>query len=224
MTEPTGGPPPVPDPASAPPPAAPVAPAAAPAAAPSAWQAPAPVVAPAGPAPGLAYAGLGVRIGALIIDYILLLILFVFVSIALGAIFLTTLINGGTAGALIAGVLLAIANLVISAVYFIWAWTKPDLRASLGQRALGLNTLNATDGATLTRPQAVRRWLYLFGIVAFASAMQSALSATNLGGLGSLIGLLAFAYEIFLLWTTYQSPKKQGYHDVQAGTVVVKRA
>jgi len=224
MTEPTGGPPPVPDPASAPPPAAPVAPAAAPAAAPSAWQAPAPVVAPAGPAPGLAYAGLGIRIVALIIDSILLWIVFLFVAIALGAIFLTTLINGGVAGAIIAGVLLAIANLVISAVYFIWAWTKPDLRASLGQKVVGLNTLNASDGATLTRPQAVRRWLFLFGFVAFATAMQSALSTTDLSTIGFLIGLLAFAYEIFLLWTTYSSPKKQGYHDVQAGTVVVKRA
>jgi uncharacterized RDD family membrane protein YckC len=223
MTEPTGGPPPVPDPASAPPPAAPVAPAAAPAAAPSAWQAPAPVAAPAGPAPGLAYAGLGIRIVALIIDSILLWIVFLFVAIALGAIFLTTLINGGVAGAIIAGVLLAIANLVISAVYFIWAWTKPDLRASLGQKVLGLNTLNASDGATLTRPQAVRRWLFLFGVVAFASAMQSALSTTDLSTIGLLIGLLAFAYEIFLLWTTYSSPKKQGYHDVQAGTVVIKR-
>ena len=224
MTEPTGGPPPVPDPASAPPPAAPVAPAAAPAAAPSAWQAPAPVAAPAGPAPGLAYAGLGIRIVALIIDSILLWIVFLFVAIALGAIFLTTLINGGVAGAIIAGVLLAIANLVISAVYFIWAWTKPDLRASLGQKVVGLNTLNASDGATLSRPQAVRRWLFLFGFVAFASAMQSALSTTDLSTIGLLIGLLAFAYEIFLLWTTYSSPKKQGYHDVQAGTVVVKRA
>ena len=54
--------------------------------------------------------------------------------------------------------------------------------------------------------------------------MQSALARRDLGTLGSLIGLLAFGYEIFLLWTTYQSPKKQGYHDVQAGTVVVKRA
>ena len=224
MTEPTGGPPPVPDPASAPPPAAPSAPAVAPAAAPSAWQAPAPVVAPAGPAPGLAYAGLGIRIVALIIDSILLWIAFLFVAIALGAIFLTTLINGGVAGAIIAGVLLAIANLVISAVYFIWAWTKPDLRASLGQKVVGLNTLNASDGATLTRPQAVRRWLFLFGFVAFATAMQSALSTTDLSTIGFLIGLLAFAYEIFLLWTTYSSPKKQGYHDVQAGTVVVKRA
>ena len=32
------------------------------------------------------------------------------------------------------------------------------MRASLGQKALGLQTVNAADGATLTRPQAVRRW------------------------------------------------------------------
>jgi uncharacterized RDD family membrane protein YckC len=54
--------------------------------------------------------------------------------------------------------------------------------------------------------------------------LQLALGGSDLGTLGSLIGLLAFGYLIFLLWTTYQSPKKQGYHDVQAGTVVVKRA
>jgi hypothetical protein len=230
MTEPTGGTPPLPPqepPASAPPPVAapaPIAPAPAAAAA-SSWQMP-PASAgatAAGPAPGIAYAGLGIRIVALIIDYILLLIVFTFVAIVLGAIFLGSLINGGSIMAIIAGVLLAVANLVISAVYFIWAWTKPDLRASLGQRVVGLNTVSASDGATVTRPQAVQRWVYLFGLVALASAMQSALSATSLGTLAYLIGLLAFAYEIFLLWTTYQSPKKQGYHDVQAGTVVIKR-
>lgn len=222
MTEPTGGTPPPPDEPSmaAPPPAAPPPAAAAPQ---GNWQAPAPAAAAAGPAPGVAYAGLGIRIGALIIDAILMWILFVFVAIALGAIFLGTLINGSGIAALIAGLLLAVANLVISAVYFIWGWTNPAMRASLGQRALGLQTLNATDGATLTRPQAIRRWVFLFGIVAVASAMQSALTG-SMNSLALLIGLAAFAYEIFLLWTTYQSPKKQGYHDVQAGTVVVKRA
>jgi len=224
MTEPTGGPPPVPDPASAPPPAAPAAPAAAPAAAPSAWQAPAPVAAPAGPAPGLAYGGLGIRVVAYIIDGILLGILTAFVYIALGALFFGTAIGGSVVMALIFGVLLAIASMVISAAYFIWGWTNPEMRASLGQRLIGLNTLNAADGATLTRPQAVRRWAFLYGIFAVASALQLALGGSDLGTLGSLIGLLAFGYLIFLLWTTYQSPKKQGYHDVQAGTVVVKRA
>jgi uncharacterized RDD family membrane protein YckC len=114
--------------------------------------------------------------------------------------------------------------MIISAIYFIWGWTNPNMRASLGQRVLGLNTLNASDGATLTRDQAVRRWAWLYGIFAVASALQLALGGSDIRVLGSLIGLLAFAYWIFLLYTTYQSPKKQGYHDVQAGTVVVKRA
>jgi uncharacterized RDD family membrane protein YckC len=220
MTEPTGGPPPVPDPASAPPPAAP----AAPAAAPSAWQAPAPIVAPAGPAPGLAYAGLGIRIVAYIIDGFLLGILTALVYIALGALFVGTAIGGSMVMALIFGVLLAIASMVISAAYFIWGWTNPEMRASLGQRVIGLNTLNAADGATLTRPQAVRRWAFLYGIFAVAWALQLAFGGSDLSTLGTLVGLLSLGYLIFLLWTTYQSPKKQGYHDVQAGTVVVKRA
>jgi uncharacterized RDD family membrane protein YckC len=237
MTEPTGGPPPGPEPtpAGAPPPAAapePVAPpaaapeAVAPAApaAPAAGQAPAPAPAAVGPAPGVAYAGLGIRIGAYIIDVILLAILNFFVYIALGALFAGTILSGNFGMALIFGVLAAIASLVISAVYFIWTWTNPSIRASLGQRALGLQTLNATDGATLTRPQAVRRWAWLYGIFAVASAFQLALSASDLATLSSLISLLSFAYFIFLLYTVYQSPKKQGYHDIKAETVVVKAA
>jgi hypothetical protein len=132
------------------------------------------------------------------------------------------MLDGSFAIALVFGVLLGIANLVISAVYFIWGWTNPTMRASLGQKALGLQTLNASDGATLTREQAIRRWAWLYGVFAVASALQLALSGSDLSALRSLIALLSFAYWVFLLYTTYQSPKKQGYHDVQAGTVVVK--
>lgn len=231
MTEPTGGPPPGPEPTptAAPPPAAAPAPppVAAPAPAPAepaAWQAPAPAPAAAGPAPGVAYAGLGIRIGAYIIDAILVFIVTAFVYVALGAIAFGTLVGGNLIIALVFGVLLAVASLVISAIYFIWGWTNPNMRASLGQRALGLQTLNAADGATLSRPQAIRRWAWLFGVFAVASALQLALSASDLSTLGSLVNLLTFAYWVFLLWTTYKSPKKQGYHDVQASTVVVKRA
>jgi uncharacterized RDD family membrane protein YckC len=228
MTEPTGGPPPVPEPAGVLPPmpepaAAPPAPAPA-APAPSSWQAPAPSAAVAGPAPGVAYAGLGIRIVAYIIDAILLAIVGGFVFVALGAIFAGSILGGNVFMALVFGVLLGIANLVISAVYFLWGWTNPEMRASLGQRALGLQTLNASDGSTLTRPQAVRRWAWLYGIFAVASALQLALGGSDLAIFGSLIGLLTFAYWIFLLWGTSQNPKKQGYHDVQAGSVVVKRA
>ena len=49
------------------------------------------------------------------------------------------------------------------------------------------------------------------------------LGTTSLSILGSLVSLATFAYFIFLLWTTSQNAKRQGFHDVKAGTVVVKR-
>ena len=80
--------------------------------------------------------------------------------------------------------------MVVSAIYFIWGWTNPTMRASLGQRIMGLQTVSAADGATLTRDQATRRWAFLYGFVALATALQFALTGTDLGGLASLIGLL----------------------------------
>ena len=144
--------------------------------------------------------------------------------IALGAIFLGTLLGGNFFIALVVGVVLSVASMAISAVYFVWGWTNPTMRASLGQKVLGLQTVSAADGATLTRPQAVRRWAFLYGFVALGSALQFAFTGTSLSGLGSLIGLLAFGYTIYLLWTTSQHAKRQGFHDIQAGTVVVKPA
>ena len=242
MTDPAGGaptpPPTPPEPAApprtgapAPPPSAaappPVTAAPPPASAPAqaGYQAPAqfqPVVAEAGPAPGILYADLTTRIIAYIIDAVLVSIVVWFVIIALGAILLGSLLGGSVAVALVIGVVLAIASMAISAAYFIYFWTRPDMRASLGQKVLGLQTVSAADGATLTRPQAARRWAFLYGIFAAASALQIALSGTSLAGLTSLLGLATFAYLIFLLWTTSQNPKRQGYHDVQASTVVVK--
>jgi hypothetical protein len=224
-------------PAPAPAPQAPVPPAPAPQAGGS-WQTPPPagqpqpgfqapaqfqpVAAAAGPAPGVLYADLTTRIIAFIIDAILLGIVASFVILAVGAIFLGTLLGGNFFIALVIGVVLAIANMAVSAAYFIWGWTNPSMRASLGQKVLGLQTVSAADGATLTRPQAARRWAFLYGFVALASALQLALSNSSLGGLASLIGLVAFGYSIYLLWTTSQDAKRQGFHDIQAGTVVIK--
>ena len=60
---------------------------------------------------------------------------------------------------------------------------------------LGLETVNAADGATLTRDQAVRRWAFLFGPQVVASVFQFSGSVSNtLGSLGSLLGLAAFIY------------------------------
>lgn len=192
------------------------------------WQTPPPPAAPppqfqpapvaAGPAPGVSYADLVTRIIAYIIDAILLSVVFWVVGIAiLGGLLLT----GGVAGALIGFVVLGALYLVGSAIYFIYTWTT--MRASPGQKVMSLETVNAADGATLTRDQAIRRWAFLFGPSAVGTVANFALVGTSISILGSLIGLATFVYTIYLLYTASQSPKRQGFHDVQSGTVVVKR-
>ncbi len=206
MTDPTGGAPnpevPIPaEPAGAVPtePAAAAPPPAAPAPPPAGgnWQTPPaqpaapappmqvpeqfqPVAAAAGPAPGIAYADLTTRVIAFIIDGILLAILSAFISLALGALLLGFLLSGGIFGVIIATVLLSAASLFLSAVYFVWGWTNPAMRASLGQKALNLQTVNAVDGATLTRDQALRRWGWLYGVFVLANVVQLVLMPTDL--------------------------------------------
>lgn len=182
------------------------------------WQAPPPpspggfqqAQVEAGPAPGIGYADLVTRIIALIIDGFLLGL----IQVLLGIIALAITIAG--AGWLI-GLLFAILWAVASIGYFVYTWTS--MRASPGQRLLKLETVNAADGATLTQNQALRRWAFLFGPAALANI------ASNLPGgwfFGGLVGLAAAVYALYLLYTASQSSKRQGYHDVQSGTVVIK--
>ena len=180
------------------------------------WTAPPPgSTKDAGPAPGVAYADLGIRIGAYIIDVIIAGILFFVIGgIILG---IVAGISGAT-GAILAFLFLVAFNVAFSAIYFVYSWTH--LRASPGQKVLSLETVNAADGATLTQPQAIRRWLVLFGPFALLSALQLVVGST----LGSLFGLVSLAYLIYLLCTTNSDPKRQGFHDHYANTVVVKRA
>ncbi len=75
--------------------------------------------------------------------------------------------------------------------------------------------MNAADGATLTQP--IRRSVdghSCWGPFAVAAIIPI---------LGVLIGLAALVYALYLLYTVSQNPKHQGFHDVQAATVVVKR-
>ena len=114
----------------------------------------------AGPA-GMAYADVPSRIFAYIIDAIIMAVAFGI----LYAIFAGLLIGSALAGfgfmTFVWFVVLLLIYAAGSAIYFIYTWTK--MRGSPGQRVLGLETLNAADGAVLTQPQAIRRWLFLFG-------------------------------------------------------------
>jgi uncharacterized RDD family membrane protein YckC len=210
--------PPGPGPAAPPPPA-------------SAWTSSITSTAPTpGPA-GLFYADVPNRIFAYIIDAIILAIVNFVISIILFAIVgnpttVTTVqdpnallgVRIDTSTNIISSLLYAIVALAVSAGYFIYTWTAPTMRGTVGMRALGMQVGNAADGATLTRDQAVRRWLALGGIFALVQALNP------LPLLGILLGLVSLVYVIFLLVTTAQSPTKQGWHDKFAGTIVAKAA
>jgi uncharacterized RDD family membrane protein YckC len=207
---------PVPPPPAAPPPAAP--PPAAPPPASNTWTAmSAPVT--AGPA-GYVYADVPNRAIAYIIDAIILGIVTIFLFIILGAIGLSTgtlNVNTGTVGYnFVAGVIGALIATAINGAYFVYTWTT--MRASPGQKVLGMQVGNAADGATLTMEQAIKRWIALGAPFSIAQALNP------LPGLGFIIGLASLAWFIALLWTTAQSPTKQGLHDQYANTVVVKAA
>ncbi len=215
MTEPTGGapmPPPSAGQAGAPQP-----PAQQPPQQQGSWQSPPPGQPPqsqqppvaAGPAPGVAYADTVSRVIALVIDAIIL-------GVGLAVVNTFLLVIGGWGAFIITGILYIIVN----AVYFIFTWTR--LRASPGQKVLNLETVNAADGATVTQDQAIRRWLYLWGPASLAQILSFS-GGLVLGVLGVFVSLFALAYEIYLLYSVTQSPKRQGYHDVKAGTVVIKR-
>lgn len=182
------------------------------------WAAPPPPV-QAGPA-GFVYADVPNRAIAYIIDAILVGIVAGIVGALVGGFGLSTgSFAPGTLnfsvnyGGLIVN---AIIGAAISAAYFVYTWTS--MRGTLGMKALGMQIGNAVDGKTLTMDQATRRWLVIAapGILAQVVWVVPAL--------GALIGLVAFGWFIYLLWTTYSSPTKQGFHDKFANTMVVKAA
>lgn len=159
---------------------------------------------------GVAYGTVGARIVAIIIDVILVGFVYAVVVAALASI--------GSWGALLIG---GVVYVAMNLVYFVYFWTRQ--RATLGQRFLGLETVNAGDGATLTQEQALRRWAFLLGPGAVAQILAYG-GGTLIGVIGWIAAVAALVYEIYLLYSVTQSPTQQGYHDVQAGTVVVKRA
>ena len=151
----------------------------------------------------LAPAAVATRVIAFIIDGIILGIC----SAVIGAIVGDTTIVGGITRAIIYGVL--------GFVYFGYTWTA--WRASPGQRILGLMTVNAADGAALTWNQATMRWAFLFG----PSVLNSIFPVG--GSLGAIVSLVILLYYIYLLYTAATDPRKQGFHDKQATSLVITK-
>jgi uncharacterized RDD family membrane protein YckC len=186
------------------------------------WQSPPPPAAPVPGTSGLVYADTVNRVFAYIIDAVILGIVFLIISAIVSSIFPSpTPTNLGELFRAMevnyaAVVVNAVIQTALSAAYFIYLWMTQ--RGSLGQRMLGMQVGNAADGKSLTQEQAIRRWIFLGGPLGLISALSPVPT------LGILLSLAILAYFIYLLVSTAQSPTKQGFHDVQANTVVVKAA
>jgi uncharacterized RDD family membrane protein YckC len=176
----------------------------------SGWAAP-PAPVQAGPE-GFVYADVPNRAIAYIIDAIILGIVNLVAFAILAGVGLNIL--SGLTYNYFAGLVLAVVSLAISGAYFIYTWTA--MRGTVGMKALGMQIGNARDGKTLSMDQAIRRWIALGAPFGIAQAFNP------LPGIGALLGLAAFAWFIFLLWTTYKSPTKQGFHDMFVNSMVVK--
>ncbi len=176
----------------------------------SGWAAPPPQV-QAGPE-GFVYADVPNRAIAYIIDAIILGIINLVVFAVLAGFGFGVL--SGLVYNYFAGLVLAVVSLVISGAYFIYTWTA--MRGTVGMKALGMQIGNAADGRTLTQDQAIRRWIALGAPFGIAQAFNP------FPGIGILLGFVALGWFLYLLWTTYSSPTKQGFHDIFVNSMVVK--
>ncbi len=170
----------------------------------------------AGPA-GTTYGDIPSRIIAFVIDYVILSVVFFIVGTLSNSIFGINTGLGFTFPTTTSLLIAAILDLVIAAAYFIYTWTNPQMRASVGMRVAGLQVGNETDGGPISVNQAGVRYAVLFGPYVAASLLAA--FALQLSLLMTLLGIVWF---IVLLATAAQSPTLQGLHDRYARTVVVR--
>jgi uncharacterized RDD family membrane protein YckC len=175
-----------------------------------------PAAVAAGPTAGIEYADLTNRIIAFIIDGVILAIVGFVVNLVLLTTIVAAIVTTGSALFILFGVVVLVIDVLLAGIYFVYTWT--NLKASPGQRLIGLMTVNEADGAVLTFNQALARF-----VIMFAPGYVASLASTVIPGfLGLLLSLAGLAWTIFLIYTTANDPKRQGFHDHYAHTVVIR--
>jgi uncharacterized RDD family membrane protein YckC len=195
---PTEAPPPPavapPAPAVVPPPAVPpVTVAPPPTSAPPYWQGGAE---PAGPAPGVEFAGYGARLLAYILDAALLGIVITVLSFVLVPVLAGTTSDGQLSGAGAAALTVWIGVIVlVSLLYFPFFWQRNG--QTPGMQALHVRVVRDRDGGPLGWGGAILRYI------------------------GYGINSIVFGLPIGWLWILFDS-RRRGWHDLIGGTVVIK--
>jgi uncharacterized RDD family membrane protein YckC len=161
-------------------------------------------VAPAGPAPGLRYGGFWIRFAAYLIDAALLNVPLYAVLFALFAPQLVHIScnnyspiygNGYFCSGTFTGFfwLGVVAVQVVHAVYFVLMWSLSG--STLGQKPFGLRVVDEKNGARISLRKGALRFL------------------------GYIVSGLVF--NLGYMWAGWD-PRKQGWHDKIAGTLVVR--
>ncbi len=159
---------------------------------------------PAAPAPGIGYGGFGLRFVARLLDSLILGIPFSVLFALIGGLAVasvsTTVDANGKINTVAAGgaggllILLYLALLAVSVLYFVVLWSRGG---TIGQRLLKLRVVDATTGANISMGKAFLRY----------------------------VGLIIAAIPCYLgLFWVIWDPRKQGWHDKIAGTVVTHTA
>jgi uncharacterized RDD family membrane protein YckC len=125
----------------------------------------------------------------------------------------------------------AIAAVAISAGYFIYFWT--NRKQTPGMMVMKLMIVEDGTGNALSQDKAIRRWLYLglpYALTTLLSVGGLGFGGLGLAGLGalamlfslaSIAGLIAFVWQLYLAYTTYQDGRRQGVHDKAVNSVVI---
>ncbi len=148
------------------------------------------------------------RIGAWLMDMLLLFIAAVVMAFLIGAGH-SFQSSGGTAGIYVQSSSWLPCLLVASAAYAIPLWTLRG--ATLGQQALGLHVYRATQPSPLDWWHSAARWLGPFGWIVFAVASLTSGLWVNV----MLLALLAVAVSMG------RDPQRRFAHDRLAGSLVV---
>lgn len=170
----------------------------------------------AGPAAGIVYADLTNRIIAYIIDVVILVIVGFVVNLVLLTTFIAAIVTTGSALFLLLSVVVLVIDVLLAGIYFVYTWT--NMKASPGQRILGMMTVQEADGSALTFNQALARF-----VIMFAPGYVASLASNVVPGiLGLILSFVGLAWTIYLIYTTANDPKRQGFHDHYAKSVVIK--
>lgn len=148
---------------------------------------------PVGPAPGYEFGGPGPRLVAWIVDSIIVGLLVTIVAV-LGAMLAVAGATNDSAATVGGGILLIVLGIfAVTLGYFPWFWARNG--ATPGMAIFGLRVVRDSDGGPISGGQAVLRLIgyWVSGVV----------------------------FYIGYIWI-FVDARKRGWHDLIAGTVVVR--